>query len=188
MSDGSIKRKLLVPRREWVRPAGARKLHALVESSMGEAEFYRRRSAAQDFDARANCLEAWELVVGGETKMSVRDAGAPGISLQKRMRTGIHGEILGNEFRAQGAMRNLMSARRRVDFTSHDKVVSFRAQGFRRVMSSSSGGVSVPLAQESRGRWSCAGLDEPDAVVLVFFVLVGLDFFLDSPLGDLSPI
>ncbi|SHN37876.1 hypothetical protein [Actinacidiphila paucisporea] len=155
---------------------------------MGETELYRRRSTAQDFDARANSLEMWELVIGGETKMSVRDAAAPGISLQKRMRTGIHGEILEDEFRARGALRNLMSRRRRVDFTSPDKVVSFRAQGFRRIMSTSSGRVSVDLTQQCRGRWSCAGMDESDAVLLVFFVLAELDFFLTSPLGDLSPI
>jgi hypothetical protein len=188
MTDGFIEPKRLVSRREWGAPASGRKLYALAQSGMGETELYRRRSPAQDFDARAHSLEVWELLIGGETKMTVRDAVAPGIALQKRMRTGIHGEVLGSEFRAHAAMRNLMSRRRRVEFTFRDKVVRFHAQGFRRLMSSSSGDVSTVLTQQRRGRWSCAGLDESDAVVLVFFAMAGLDVLLESPLGDLSPI
>ncbi|UWE12252.1 hypothetical protein [Actinacidiphila bryophytorum] len=188
MSDGFVEPKRLVSQREWGDPAGDRKLHAVAQTSMGEAELYRRRSTAQDFDARANSLENWELVIGGETKVTVRDAAAPGISLQKRMRTGIHGEILGVEFRAQAAMRNVMSRFRHVDFTSGDRVVSFRAHGFRRVMSSSGGGVPVVLTQKRKGRWNSTGLDEADTLVLVLFVLAELEFFLDTPLGDLSPI
>lgn len=187
MEDGFIKVKRLVSQGKWRDPAGDRKLYALARSSMGETELYRRRSPAQDFDARANSLEVWELVISGETKMTVRDAAATGISLQKRMRTGIHGEVLGTEFRAQAAMRNLMTRRRLVEFTSHDKVVSFHANGFRRLMSSSSGGVSAVLTQQRRGRWSCEGMAEADAVILVFFVLAELDFFLENPLGDIIP-
>ena len=187
MAEGFVEPKLLVSRSKWAHPAGDRKLYAHVQSSLGEVELYRRRSSAQDFDARAHSLECWELVIADEVKMTVRDAVKPGIALMNRMRKGIHGEVLGTEFRAQAAMRNLLSRRRRVEFTSPDRVVTFHAQGFRRLMSSSSGGASAVLTQQRRGRWSCAGLDEFDAVVLVFFVLAELDAFLESPLGDISP-
>src|SRR4051812_25117777 len=115
MKPAQLESEIRVSMREWRSPALERKLYAGTSTPGGDLLLYRRKSESTAFDARANSLERWDFAAGENVIMALDDAAAPGISLQARMRAGVHGKLMGEKFRAQGKT-SVIPGRRGIDF------------------------------------------------------------------------
>jgi hypothetical protein len=155
--------------------------------NLGDIELIRQPGGSEEFMSRAFSLEVWELLLSGESKMMVGDAAAPGISMQKQMRSGIRGEILGEEFTAR-ANRSMWTAGRTVEFQFPNELKKFRARRYRELVSVVPNGGAEILATEAHGGWVANEEKEEDILLIAFFIIADLDYFLESPLGDILPI
>jgi hypothetical protein len=158
-----------------------------MRTNLGDIELIRQPSGSEQFMSRASSLEVWELLLSGESKMTVGDAAAPGISMQKQMKSGLRGEILGEEFTAS-AKRSLRAAARTVEFQFPNELKRFRARRYRELVSVAPNTDPEILAKEARDGWVVNEEKEEDVLLLAFFVIADLDYFLESPLGDILPI
>jgi hypothetical protein len=158
-----------------------------MRTGIGDIELLRQPGGSDGFMSRASSLEVWELLLSGESKMVVSDAAAPGISMQKQMRSGVRGEIRGEGFAAR-AKRSMRTAGRTVEFQFPDELKKFRARRYRELVSVAPNGGPEILAKEARGGWVANEEKEEDILLIAFFVVADLDYFLESPLGDILPI